>query len=80
MKLFVVNLLLDTGITNLVRLILWGFTKFFSKPMLKVSAFYIEKQKSFIPKNYDLGCSLSIGQESSNRWGFAVPIFHEGFG
>ena len=30
--------------------ILWGFTKFFFKQMLKVSAFYLEKQKSFIPK------------------------------
>ena len=27
-----------------------GFTKFFFKHMLKVSAFYLEKQKSFIPK------------------------------
>ena len=30
--------------------ILWGFTKFVFKPMLKVSALYLEKQKSFIPK------------------------------
>ena len=30
--------------------ILWGFTKFYFKQMLKVSAFYLEKQKSFIPK------------------------------
>ena len=28
----------------------WGFTKFYFKQMLKVSAFYHEKQKSFIPK------------------------------
>ena len=49
--------------------------------MLKVSAFYLEKQKSFIPKKiYNLGRSLYIGQESSNRWRFAVPIFREGFG
>ena len=27
-----------------------GFTKFFFKQILKVSAFYLEKQKSFIPK------------------------------
>ena len=39
--------------------------------MLKISAFYLEKQKSFIPKRkYDLGRSLYIGQESSNRWRF----------
>ena len=48
--------------------------------MLKVSAFYLEKQKSFTQKKYDLGCSLYIGQESSNIWRFAVPIFREGFG
>ena len=30
--------------------ILWGFTKFFFKQVLKVSVFYLEKQKSFIPK------------------------------
>ena len=30
--------------------ILWGFTKSFFKQMIKVSAFYLEKQKSFIPK------------------------------
>ena len=37
--------------------ILWGFTKFFFKQMLKFSAFYPEKQKSFIPekKNF-LSC------------------------
>ena len=27
--------------------ILWGFTKFFFKQMLKISAFYLEKQKKF---------------------------------
>ena len=30
--------------------ILWGFTKFNFKLNLKVSAFYLEKQKSFIPE------------------------------
>ena len=30
--------------------ILWGFAKFYFKQMLKVSAFYLEIQKSFIPK------------------------------
>ena len=31
---------------------LLGFMKFFFKQILKVSAFYLEKQKSFIPKKY----------------------------
>ena len=37
-------------------------------------AFYLEKQKSFIPKK-----KYNLGQESSYRWRFAVPIFQEGF-
>ena len=45
--------------------------------MLKVSAFYLEK-KIFL-KKCNLGRSLYIGQESSNRWRFAVPIFREDF-
>ena len=32
----------------------WGFTKFIFKQMLKMSAFYLEKQKSFIPKKNEL--------------------------
>jgi hypothetical protein len=52
---------------------------FFLKQMVKVSAFYLENLKSFIQKNYDFGRSLYIGQESSNRWRFVVPIFREGF-
>ena len=36
--------------------ILQGFTKFYFKQMLKVSAFYLENQKSFIPKV----CSFSF--------------------
>ena len=31
--------------------ILWSFMKFFFKQMLKILAFYLEKQKSFILKN-----------------------------
>ena len=31
---------------------MWGFTKFKFKQILKVSTFYIEKQKSFIPKGF----------------------------
>ena len=48
--------------------------------MLKVSAFYLEKQKKVLFLNkYNLGRSLKVGQESSNRWRFAVQIFSEGF-
>ena len=37
--------------------------------MLKISSFYLEKQKSCIPKKiYDLSRSLYIGQDSSNKW------------
>ena len=32
--------------------ILWGFMKLFFKQMLKISASYLEKQKSLIPKKY----------------------------
>ena len=38
---------------------------FFFKRMLKVSAFYLEKQKSFIPEKYNLGRSL---YKSRPRW------------
>ena len=34
------------------------FTNLFFKQMLKISAFYLKKQESFIPKKYDLSCSL----------------------
>ena len=47
--------------------------------MLKISAFYLEKQKVLCLKKYNLGRSLYIGQESSNRWGFDVPTFREDF-
>ena len=33
--------------------ILWGVSKFFSKQMLKISAFYLEKQKSGIIQKED---------------------------
>ena len=44
--------------------------------MLKVSAFYLEKQKSFIPKKSFLGCS----QYQNKKALFTEPIFREGFG
>ena len=34
--------------------ILWGFMKFYFKQLLIISAFCLEKQKSFIPKNYTI--------------------------
>ena len=43
--------------------------------MLKISAFYLEKQKSFIPKKFDLGCS----QYQNKKALFPDPIFSEGF-
>ena len=55
----------------------WNFVMFYEIlfQMLKVSAFYLEKQKSFIPKKkYDLGISLKLGQESSNRCRFALMV------
>ena len=44
--------------------------------MLKVSVFYLEKQKSFIPKKYDLGRS----QYQNKKAFFTDPLFSDGFG
>ena len=43
---------------------LGGFTKFFFKQMLKVSALYLEKQESFIPKK-NIFKLLSISKQKS---------------
>ena len=43
--------------------------------MLKVSAFYLEKQKSFIPKKI----FLSRCQYQNKKALFTEPIFSEGF-
>ena len=43
--------------------------------MLKVSAFYLEKQKSFIPKK-----KLSRCQYQNKKALITDPIFSEGFG
>ena len=51
--------------------ILWGFTKFFFKLSLRFSAFYLEKQKSFIPKK---------NKNQNKKALFTDPIFSEGFG
>ena len=56
-----------------------GFKKFIFKQILKVSAFYLEKQKSFIPKNIFLRPqSLNMLREIQ-KMAFAVLIFSEGF-
>ena len=44
--------------------------------MLKISAFYLVKQKSFIPKKYFLGRC----QYQNKKALFIDPIFSEGFG
>ena len=44
--------------------------------MLKISAFYLVKQKSFIPKKYDLGRC----QYQNKKTLFTDPIFSDGFG
>ena len=50
--------------------------KFFFKQMLKFSAFYFEKQTSFIPKKNFLGRC----QYHNKKAMFTDPIFSEGFG
>ena len=53
-----------------------GLTKFFFRPILKVSAFYLEKRKSFIPKkNLSSQCSYQNPKALSTD-----PIFSGGFG
>ena len=42
--------------------------------MLRVSAFYLEKQKSFIPKK------IFFGRREIQKMALAVLIFSEGFG
>ena len=55
--------------------ILWGFSKFFFKQMLKVSAFYLQEQKSFIHKNH----FWDRCQYQNKKALFTDPIFSEGF-
>ena len=59
---------------------LWGFTKFFFKPILKVSAFYFEKQKSFIPKKYFFWAVVSKQAKIIPKEGASRLNFPEGFG
>ena len=47
--------------------------------MLKISAFYLEKQKSFFYKK-NMISAIVVGQGSYNKWGLlAVLIFSDGF-
>ena len=50
--------------------------KFYFKQILKVSAFYLEKQKHFIPKKK----MLSRCQYQNKKALFTDPIFSQGFG
>ena len=56
--------------------ILWGLTKFCFKQMLKVSDFYLEKQKFYFLKKYLLGC----WQYQNKKTLFTDSIFKDGFG
>ena len=57
----------------------WHFLRFHEilfEQMLKISVFYLIKQKSFIPKKYNLGSS----QYQNKKALFTDPIFSNGFG
>ena len=56
--------------------ILEGFMKFNFKMNVKVSAFYLEKQKSFISKKYFLSCTTKVHPKG----GVSRLNFPEGFG
>ena len=56
--------------------ILWGFTISFFKEVLKVSVFYLDKQKSFIPEK---NIFLSRCQYQNKKSLFTGSIFREGF-
>ena len=50
---------------------MWGFSKLYLKEMLKVSVFYLEKQKSFIPQKI-------FFKPDRQKMSLAVLIFSEG--
>ena len=56
--------------------ILWGFTKCFFKQKLKVSSFYLEKQKVLFLKKYFFSGSPYQNKKAL----FIDPIFSEDFG
>ena len=51
--------------------ILWGFTKFIFKQMLKVSASYLEKQKSFIAKK---NIFLAVVNIKTKKQAYCQPL------
>ena len=53
--------------------------KFIFKQMLKFSAFYLEKQKSFIPKKTIFLAVVSKHAKIIPKMALAVLIFSEGF-
>ena len=59
---------------------MWGFTKFIFKQILKVSAFYLEKQKSFIPKKNIFLAVFSKHAKIIPKDGASRLNFPKGFG
>ena len=57
--------------------IFWGFTKFLFKQMLKISAFYLEKQKFYL-KKYDLSQKLTGFNIKTNSFVY-WPNFQQRF-
>ena len=53
--------------------ILQGFMKFNIKLNLKVSAFYLQKQKSFIPKKKKLSCCQYLNKKKSFLYRLNFP-------
>ena len=67
----------QTCFISMVVWLSWNFVRFhkiFFQTVLKVSAFYLEKQKSFIPKK--IFKPLSIWKQKDL---FTDPIFRQGF-
>ena len=51
-----------------------SFTKYIFRQILKISAFYLEKQKSFIPKKKFF---LAVSPTYIQKMALAVPIFQK---
>ena len=58
---------METEISEWVE-ILWGFTKFFFKQMLKFQLSILKIKKVLFLKKYHLSRSLKIDQDNSIRW------------
>ena len=54
--------------------ILGGFTKCNFKQILKISAFYLEQQKSFIPKKKILSRTAKVDPKDGDSDGFAWGV------